>query len=183
MFCCRSNRQDVGELQESVPPEFGQARSELREQPVPTRRPRGRPRKVVDTAQVEPIPARGQPGERGMSTPNSPPPKPPTNVAPSGSPEMSSHPRKAGGSSRPCPTYRGRTPGMETSQDRAARPLAGPAGQRAERWVRERPPEEPSAEVTGPRHPENRTGEVHGGPMAQPGVDPTVTLVAKSFSA
>jgi transcriptional regulator with XRE-family HTH domain len=42
-----SDQQDVGELPESVPPESAQARSEPREQPVPTRRPRGRPRKAV----------------------------------------------------------------------------------------------------------------------------------------
>jgi transcriptional regulator with XRE-family HTH domain len=66
----------VGELPESVRPESGHARSEPREQPVPTRRPRGRPRKGVDTAQAEPIPARGQPGESATSAAEASPPKP-----------------------------------------------------------------------------------------------------------
>jgi transcriptional regulator with XRE-family HTH domain len=70
------NQQDAGELPGSASPELGHARSEPREQPVPTRRPRGRPRKVVDTAQAEPIPARGQPGESATSAAEAPPPKP-----------------------------------------------------------------------------------------------------------
>jgi transcriptional regulator with XRE-family HTH domain len=70
------NRQDVGELPESVRPESGQARSEPQEQPVAVSRPRGRPRKVVDTAQAEPNPARDRSGESAMSTPDSTPSKP-----------------------------------------------------------------------------------------------------------
>jgi transcriptional regulator with XRE-family HTH domain len=70
------NQQDVGELPGSASPELGQARSEPQEQPIPTRRPRGRPRKVVDTAQAEPIPARGQPGESATSAAEALPPKP-----------------------------------------------------------------------------------------------------------
>jgi transcriptional regulator with XRE-family HTH domain len=62
------NRQDVGELSESVPPESGQARSEPQEQRVPTRRPRGRPRKVVDTAQAEPDPPRQGSSDAGKRT-------------------------------------------------------------------------------------------------------------------
>jgi len=70
------NRQDVGELPESVPPESGQARSEPWEQLIPTRRPRGRPRKVVDMAQAEPIPVRDRSGESATSAAEASPPKP-----------------------------------------------------------------------------------------------------------
>ena len=70
------NWQDVGELPESVPPESGQARSEPQEQSVAASRPRGRPRKVVDTAQAEPIPARDRSGESATSAAEAPPPKP-----------------------------------------------------------------------------------------------------------
>jgi len=71
------SQKDAGGMPGSAPPELGQARSEPREQPVPVRRRRGRPRKIAggETEQAEPVPVGGRSGEGAISASDTPPAK------------------------------------------------------------------------------------------------------------
>jgi transcriptional regulator with XRE-family HTH domain len=69
---------DAADMPGSASPEHDRAGPEPREQPLPVKRRRGRPRKIADgaTAQAEAVAVRGQPGESAAFAAEASPPKP-----------------------------------------------------------------------------------------------------------